>query len=115
MGFTVAEKKKITAEYAPRYRKAKKTEKSKLLDEYLALTGSKSQKYAIFKLNRAGKTQLRVIGGETVNIHLVDKARKNGSTSPIMTKQWQKCCLCCGKVSTGSAVGPKVRNSSPRF
>jgi hypothetical protein len=27
------------------------------LDEYLALSGSTSRKYAIFKLNRIGKTQ----------------------------------------------------------
>ncbi|GHU81715.1 hypothetical protein FACS189468_4840 [Spirochaetia bacterium] len=63
MGFTMAEKKKITAEYAPRYRNAKKSEKTRLLDEYLRLSGSKSRKYAIFKLNRVGKVQLRTIGG----------------------------------------------------
>ena len=37
MGFTMAEKNKIRAEYARRYRKAKKTEKTKILDEYLKL------------------------------------------------------------------------------
>ena len=35
MGFTMAERKKIRAEYAKRYRKAKKAEKTKILNEYL--------------------------------------------------------------------------------
>jgi len=34
MGFTMAERKKIRAEYAKRYRKAKKPEKTKILNEY---------------------------------------------------------------------------------
>jgi hypothetical protein len=42
-----------------RYRKAGKCEKSRILDEYLALSGGKSRKYAIFKLNQDG----RIIAG----------------------------------------------------
>jgi hypothetical protein len=37
MAFTMAEKNKIRTEYARRYRKAKKSEKTKILDEYLKL------------------------------------------------------------------------------
>jgi hypothetical protein len=76
MGFTMAEKKKIAAEYASRYRKAGKGEKSRILDEYLALSGSKSRKYAIFKLNRIGKTQLRLPDGQAVTVVIVEKSRK---------------------------------------
>jgi hypothetical protein len=76
MGFTMAEKKKIAAEFAPRYRKARKQEKSRILDEYLALSGSKSRKYAIFKLNRIGKTHLRLLDGQTVTVKTVEKSRK---------------------------------------
>ena len=39
MGFTMAEKRKIRTEYAKRYRKATKADKTKILDEYLKLTG----------------------------------------------------------------------------
>jgi hypothetical protein len=71
MGFTIAEKKKITAEFAPRYRNAKKREKSRILDEFLALSGGTCRKYVIFKLNRIGKTQLRMLDGQSVKVTLV--------------------------------------------
>jgi hypothetical protein len=82
MGFTMAEKKKIAAEFAPRYRKAGKGEKSRILEEYLALSGSKSRKYAIFKLNRIGKTQLRILDGQTVTVKMVEKSRKKRVYQP---------------------------------
>jgi hypothetical protein len=55
MTFTMAEKSKIKAEYAKRYRKAKKSEKTIILDEYLTLLGAGNRKYAVFTLNREGK------------------------------------------------------------
>jgi hypothetical protein len=82
MGFTMAEKKKIAAEFAPRYRKAGKCEKSRILDEYLALSGSTSRKYAIFKLNRIGKTQLRIVDGRAVKVMLVETSRKKRAYQP---------------------------------
>jgi len=75
MGFTMAEKKKIIREYASRYRKAAKVEKTRLLDEYLALAGG-NRKYAIYRLNREGKRQLRQIGGEYVNVEITARVRK---------------------------------------
>ena len=48
MGFTMAERKKIRAKYAKQYRKAKKADKTKILDEYLKLLGGGSRKYAIY-------------------------------------------------------------------
>jgi hypothetical protein len=82
MGFTMAEKKKIATEFAPRYRKAGKSENSRILDEYLFLAGSKSRKYAIFKLNRIGKTQLRLLDGQTVKVIIVEKSRKKRVYQP---------------------------------
>jgi hypothetical protein len=67
--------KKITAQFASRYWKAGKHEKSKILDEYPVLSGAESQKYAIFKLNRIEKTQLRMMDGQAVN---VEKSQKTG-------------------------------------
>ena len=82
MGFTMAEKHKITAEFAPRYRKAGKREKSRILDEYLSLIGSTSRKYAIFKLNRVAKTHLRFIDGQNVIVKFVEKKRKKRVYQP---------------------------------
>jgi hypothetical protein len=46
------QRKKIAVEFAFRYRKAGKHEKSRIPDGYLTLTGSKSRKYALFKSER---------------------------------------------------------------
>jgi hypothetical protein len=67
---------------APRCRKAGKGEKSRILDEYLALSGSKSRKYAIFKLNRIRKTQLRLLDGQAVKVTIVEKTRKKRVYQP---------------------------------
>jgi hypothetical protein len=75
MGFTMAEKKKITGTFAPRYRKADKAGKTKLLDEYLALVGG-NRKYAICTLGREGKQQLRLIDGGYVNLRVSSGNRR---------------------------------------
>jgi transposase InsO family protein len=76
MGFTMVEKKKIRAEYAKKYRKAKKAEKTKILNEYLEFIGKGNRKYAIFMLNREGKKQLRLIGKKYVNVEITSTPRK---------------------------------------
>ncbi|MCL2833797.1 MAG: transposase [Treponema sp.] len=76
MGFTMAEKKKIRMEYAKRYRKAKKAEKTRILDEYLKLLGGGNRKYAIHSLNREGKKQLRFINGKKFNLVISSATRK---------------------------------------
>ena len=70
------EKRKIRAEYAKRYRAAKKPEKTKILDEYLKLLGKGNRKYEIHALNREGKKQLRLIGGKNVNLVISSSQRK---------------------------------------
>ena len=82
MGVTMAEKKKIAAEFGPRYRKAKKSEKSRILDEYLTLSGGKSRKYAVFKPNRIGKTRLLMADGQAVKVTIVEKTRKKRGYRP---------------------------------
>jgi hypothetical protein len=106
MEFTMAEKKKIAAEFTPRYRKAGKYEKSRILDEYLALSGSKSRKYAIFKLNRIGKTSLRTLDGEAVKVTTVEKSRKkrvyppyyDAAVANMLELLWKNFNWPCGKL-----------------
>ena len=76
MGFTMAEKRKLRAGYAIRYRKAKKAEKTKILDEYLKLLGLVNRKHAIYTLNRYGKKQLRFINGKSVNVVITNTIHK---------------------------------------
>jgi hypothetical protein len=76
MGFDMAGKKKIRAEWAPKYRKAKKNEKTKILNAYLELIGGGNRKYAIYTLNREGKKQLRLIGNKYVNVEITSSTRR---------------------------------------
>jgi len=87
MGFTMAEKNKIRAEYARQYRKAKKSEKTKILDEYLKLLGGGNRKYAIFSLNREGKKQLRVVDGKYVNVEITNKVRRKRVYRPYYDEE----------------------------
>ena len=106
MGFTMAEKKKIAAQFASRYRKAGKHEKSRILDEYLALSGSKSRKYAIFKLNHIGKSSLRLLDGQTTSVTVVEKSRKKRVYHPcydapvadMLELLWKNFNWPCGKL-----------------
>jgi hypothetical protein len=101
----MAEKKKIAVQYAPRYRKARKTEKTRILDEYARLT-EENRKYAIFKLNRVGKTRLRIIDGKNVKVKIVEKSRKKRVYKPYYDEKtaemlfilWQDFNRQCGKL-----------------
>jgi hypothetical protein len=106
MRFTMAEKKKIAAQFAPRYRHAGKGEKSRILDEYLALSGATSRKYAIFKLNRIGKALLRTLDGQAVSLKVVEKSRKKRVYQPyydtavaaMLELLWKNFNWPCGKL-----------------
>jgi len=105
MGFTMAERKKIRAEYAKRYHKAKKPEKTKILNEYLELLGKGSRKYAIFILNKEGKKQLRFIDGKNVNVIITGKHRKkrvykkyyDDEVAAVLIKLWKFFRYVCGE------------------
>jgi transposase InsO family protein len=69
------EKKALANVTGPRYRKALKTDKSRILDEFCLNTGY-HRKYAIALLQHAGKTQLRYINKQTVNVKITARTRK---------------------------------------
>jgi hypothetical protein len=104
MGFNMAEKGKIRKEYAVRYRKAKKAEKTKILDEYLGLVGG-NRKYEITALNREGKKQLRVINGQNVNVIISSTVRKkrtyqkyyDDEVAQVLIKLWKFFRYICGE------------------
>jgi len=101
----MAEKKKIRAEYAKQYRKAKKKDKTKILDDYLKLLGGGNRKYAIWTLNREGKKQLRFIGGENVNVIISSTVRKkrvykkyyDEAVAQVLIKLWKFFRYICGE------------------
>jgi len=105
MGFTMAERKKIRAEYAKRYRKAKKAEKTKILNEYLELLGKGNRKYEIYALNREGKKQLRLLGGKYVNIIISNNNRRkrvykkyyDEEVAEVLIKLWKFFRYICGE------------------
>jgi hypothetical protein len=69
------EKQALADVTGPRYRKADKAGKTRVLDEFCQSTGY-HRKYAIAILRHAGKTQLRQIGKQTVNVKITAQARK---------------------------------------
>ena len=103
MGFTMAERKKIRAEYAKRYRKAKKAEKTKILDKYLELIGKGNRKYAIFILNREGKKQLRFVEGKNVNVVITGNRRRKRVYKNITMTRSPQCLSSSGSFSGMSA------------
>jgi transposase InsO family protein len=105
MGFTMAEKRTIRAEYAKQYRKAKKNEKTKILDDYLKLFGGGNRKYAIYLLNREGKKQLHFIDGENINVIISSATRKkrvykkyyNQEVAKVIINLWKFFRYICGE------------------
>jgi len=105
MGFTMAERRKIRAEYAKKYRKAKKAEKTKILNEYLELLGKGNRKYEIFALNREGKKQLRLLGGKYANVKISSSHRKkrvykkyyDDEVAEVLIKLWKFFRYICGE------------------
>lgn len=74
-GLTMRERQAVTAQTAPKYRKAgKKKKKGEKLDQFVELTGY-NRKYAIFLLQNWGKRRVVKIDGELVEI-VVGSVRK---------------------------------------
>jgi len=74
-GLTMRERQAVTAQTAPKYRKAgKKKKKGEKLDQFVELTGY-NRKYAIFLLQNGGKRRVVKIDGELVEI-VVGSVRK---------------------------------------
>lgn len=78
MGLEMSEKKSLTRETAVRYAKAGKKQKSKILDEFRAVTGY-NRKYAIAKLNsRVEIWRASFNGRKTVSVRLKESTSTNG-------------------------------------
>jgi hypothetical protein len=105
MGFTMAEKRNIRAEYAKRYRRAQKAEKTRILDEYLKLLGKGNRKYEIYALNREGKKQLRLAGTNYANVEISSARRKkriykkyyDDEVAEVLVKLWKFFRYICGE------------------
>ena len=63
MGLTLKEKKAVTAQIVTRYAKAGKNEKTKILDEFVQLTGY-NRKYAISVLRKCFKKKTYTYNGK---------------------------------------------------
>lgn len=105
MGLKMSEKKSITRETAPRYKRADKKSKQKILDEYTQTTGY-NRKYAIHLLSTWGHEQLHMIDGKPVKF-IVGKPRKrkkrigkriyDDSVREAVRKIWELFDYMCGK------------------
>jgi len=73
-GLTMRERQAVTAQTAPKYRKAGKKKKGEKLDQFVELTGY-NRKYAIFLLQNWGKRRVVWLDGELVEI-VVGSVRK---------------------------------------
>lgn len=105
MGLKMSEKKSITRETAPRYKRADKKGKQRILDEYTKTTGY-NRKYAIHLLSTWGKEQLHMINGKPVKF-IVGKPKKrkkrigkriyDDSVKEAVRKIWELFDYMCGK------------------
>jgi hypothetical protein len=111
MAFTMAEKNKIKTEYAKRYRKANKPEKTEILDNYLKLPGGGSRKHAVFTLNREGKKQPRLIGGKYANAEVPAKTRRKRACKPYYDDETAEAFLS----NSGSSFGISAESAWHRF
>tara|TARA_B100000315_G_C14520295_1_gene561207 strand:+ start:148 stop:1371 length:1224 start_codon:yes stop_codon:yes gene_type:complete len=105
MGLTMKERKSLTRETAPRYRRADKKGKHRILDEFVETSGY-NRKYAIHLLSNWGKRKRRYIDGKPVNIIIGQpRVRKKRAGRVIYTEAVKKAIRCiwpffdymCGK------------------
>ena len=76
MGLSMASRKELARETAPRYRAEKvKAEKIRILTEFVENTGW-TRKYAITILNSEGKTKLKWIDGKLVKLKITHKTKQ---------------------------------------
>lgn len=106
MRLTMKEKQKITQQISKRYQRARKKEKSKILDEFVEVTGY-NRAYASNVLNNWGKKIYRRIGGESVVFVLGKRKRKkrqprkryyDEEVEKPLKKIWAISRMLCGKL-----------------
>jgi hypothetical protein len=81
----MSEKKAVTREVCVRYRKARRTEKKAILDEFTATTAY-NRKYAIRVLNAAFKQTTVIINGKPLNVRAAATRPKNRLGKNIYTE-----------------------------
>ena len=77
MGLTMQEKKALTGEISKRYQKAKKKEKTRILDELVKTTGY-NRKYILHVLANWGKSTTVRLEEKTVKLKVSPRKRKKG-------------------------------------
>ena len=88
MKLTMQEKKSLTREISKRYQKAKKKEKTCILNELVKTTGY-NRKYALHVLANSEKTTTVHLFGKTIRLKASpQKRRKGGGRKPIYTDEF---------------------------
>jgi hypothetical protein len=118
MRLTMREKQALTGRQAPRYRRADKKMKSKILDEFVAATGY-NRKYALHILTHWGKETFLTGDGKPVKFKAgTAKRRKGGERKPLYGQEviaslrniWVFFGYRCGKL-----LCPLIREQMPFF
>jgi hypothetical protein len=96
MGLKMSERKALVREVAPRYKKAGKKEKGRILDEFVHNSGY-NRKYAIHILSNEGKVYKRRIyrGEAAVKLRATYRGgyRKTAGRKPVYDESVQRCVL----------------------
>ena len=104
MGLTVKQRRVVTQELASRYRGASRSERSKILDEFVPLTGL-TRNYAAWLLRKFGTKRVVKIDGEWLET-VVGGGRKkpvkrdhvyNEQVKRTLTKLWKQFDFMCGQ------------------
>jgi hypothetical protein len=109
MGLTMQERRALTREVALRYRKAGKTGKKRILDEFTQTSGY-HRKYAITLLVHEGKRRLVRVGSKTIQAEIRHKSRSGRDYPKIydeavrraLTRLWE------GLTATARSCPPPV-------
>lgn len=105
MGVRMREKQVVTRETAPRYPRANRKDKQRILDEVTHLTGY-NRTYAIHLLSTWGTEQIRVVEGTGVRMgvgHPRERKHRAGrriydeSIRMVVKRIWEVCDSLCGK------------------
>ena len=103
MGLKMTHRKAVTSEAAKRYRTASKKQKSRILDEHVALTG-RNRSYLSWLLRCWGTTVVERRDGELVRIVVGQRRRRRHArrvydpqTVAALTKLWRHFGYLCGK------------------
>jgi hypothetical protein len=117
MGLTMKERQALTRETCVRYRKSRKKDKSKILDEFVKNTGY-NRNYALHLLANWGKTAVLKLAGKLVRLKAdtLRKRKRGGGRKPVYQPAtikalcliWEFFDYLCGK-----RLAPFIREQMP--